>query len=220
MSKKRLITAIFKRNLIFNEIKKLLIKDGFEISNKINFNSLKKKDLDKSILIIEIMNEKNAVEFALFDKKHNYRKYILCILNKNVQLSGHFENLKIMSQPFAFNELLKNLNILEKSPIDSTNSVRLANLLYYPNRSKFVNNTNGRDIKLTDLENKLVSYVIGKDKGCSKSEILQNVWRHKTSLDTHTMESLIYRLRRKIENDPNKPEILVQIKNKYFLISS
>ena len=34
---------------------------------------------------------------------------------------------------------------------------------------------------------------------------------------THTMESLIYRLRKKIEDDPNQPRRLVQIDKKYYL---
>ena len=36
-------------------------------------------------------------------------------------------------------------------------------------------------------------------------------------LETHTMESLIYRLRKKIEDDPNQPRTLIQINKKYYL---
>ena len=50
-----------------------------------------------------------------------------------------------------------------------------------------------------------------------KQNELENVWKHKTELNTHTLESLIYRLRRKIEDDPNNPKILTQIEKKYFL---
>ena len=53
--------------------------------------------------------------------------------------------------------------------------------------------------------------------GATKSDLLVNVWKYKTDLNTHTLESLIYRLRKKIEKDPNNPQILVQIDKKYFL---
>ena len=37
--------------------------------------------------------------------------------------------------------------------------------------------------------------------GATKSEILKEVWNHNNKLNTHTLESLIYRLRKKIEKN-------------------
>ena len=47
--------------------------------------------------------------------------------------------------------------------------------------------------------------------------ILLNVWQHNRDLETHTLESLIYRLRKKIEKNPNKPKILINDENKYLV---
>ena len=54
--------------------------------------------------------------------------------------------------------------------------------------------------------------------GSTKQELLSKVWGHNKVLDTHTLESLIYRLRKKIEINPNQPKILILKEKKYFLI--
>ena len=184
---------------------------------KKTLNFLKKENQKESILIVEIDNERNMGAVSSFlDKNHN-EVYIICILKNSFRVPKNHKNLKILVQPFTFNELLKSLSIFEKNLHNYINSFKLIDLDYFPNHSKFFDKRNNKTIKLTDLENKLVLFILQNNNGCSKSEILRNVWEHKATLDTHTMESLIYRLRRKIENDPNNPRILVQIKNKYFL---
>ena len=74
-------------------------------------------------------------------------------------------------------------------------------------------------ISLTELENRFLNYMIKRNKGATKSQILSEVWKHNKQLDTHTLESLIYRLRKKIEKNPNKPSILINDTKKYFLIN-
>jgi len=59
--------------------------------------------------------------------------------------------------------------------------------------------------------------LLKKKNGASKSEILLSVWQHNRDLETHTLESLIYRLRKKIEKNPNKPKILINDENKYLV---
>ncbi len=217
MTKSSEIIVIFKNNLLFLEIKKFLANGGYKISREKDFNFFKKEKWKESILIIQIDNEKNVEAVSSFlDKKYN-KVYIICILKRSLRMPLNYKNLKTLVQPFTFNELLNNLSILEKNLYNHRNSFKLIDLEYFPNHSKFLDKRNNKTIKLTDLENKLVLFILKNNNGCSKSEILRNVWEHKARLDTHTMESLIYRLRRKIENDPNNPKILIKIKNKYFL---
>ena len=54
-------------------------------------------------------------------------------------------------------------------------------------------------------------------KGSTKQELLSKVWGHNKLLDTHTLESLIYRLRKKIEINPNEPKLLILKEKRYFL---
>lgn len=217
MTKNRDIIAIFTNSLHFQEVKKFLVISGYKVIRKTDFRFPRKEILKECIFIVEIDKEKKAEIVSSFLEKNQNNTHMICIFKKNIKISMNYQNLKTLSQPFTFNELLKNLVMLEKNLYDNANSFKFIGLDYFPNYSKFVKKRDGETIKLTDLENKLVLFILKNNQGCSKSDILKNVWEHKTDLHTHTMESLIYRLRRKIEKDPNNPEILVQIKNKYFL---
>ena len=219
MTKVKKITAIFKRNFIFLELKKLLKKEGFEINLKKNIKSLSNSNLQNSILIVEIVSENELNDILSLFKKKIISSYFIFILNKNMKFSANNFNFKTFIQPIMFNELIRYIKTLETTFDKQKLNIRFGNKLYDHLNSKLINDTNGDFIKLTDLENKLIYFILNKNDGCTKSEILKNVWEHNVNLETHTMESLIYRLRKKIEHDPNQPRTLVQIDKKYYLKS-
>ena len=219
MTKVKKIIAIFKRNFIFLELKKLLKKEGFEINLKKNIKSLSNSNLQNSILIIEIISENELKNiFSIFNKKL-ISSYFILILNKNMKFSTNNFNFKNFIQPIMFNELIRYIKTLETTFDKQKLNIRFGNKLYDHLNSKLINDTNGDFIKLTDLENKLIYFILNKNDGCTKTEILKNVWEHNAKLETHTMESLIYRLRKKIEDDPDQPRTLVKIDKKYYLKS-
>ena len=219
MTKVKNITAIFKRNFLFLELKKLLKKEGFEINLKKNIKSLTDSNLQNSILIIEIVSENELNNIFSLLKKKLISSYFIFILKKNMKFSANNFNFKTLIQPIMFNELIRYIKTLETTFNKQNLNIRFGNKLYDHVNSKLINDTNGDFIKLTDLENKLIYFILNKNGGCTKSEILKNVWEHSAKLETHTMESLIYRLRKKIEHDPNQPRTLVQIDKKYHLKS-
>lgn len=67
-----------------------------------------------------------------------------------------------------------------------------------------------RSIRLTDKERQiLVLLAEVRGKTVDREVLLEKVWGYAPDLDTHTLETHIYRLRQKIENDPGQPEILL-----------
>ena len=217
MTKFKNLTAIFKRNLIFFELQKLLKKEGFKINLKKDFKSLEKSNFQNSILICEITSENEIRNILSLLKKNKNSSNFIFIMNKKIKPPTENFNFKILNHPLMFNDLLRFIKTLEKSFGKEKLNVRFGNKLYDRLNSKLINVSNGDSIKLTDLENKLINFILNKNDGCTKNEILKNVWEHAAKLETHTMESLIYRLRKKIEDDPNKPRTLIQINKKYYL---
>ena len=217
MTKVKNLIAIFKRNLFFLELKKLLKREGFKIDLKKDLKSLANSNFQNSILILEITstNELQNVLSVLKNKQNS--SYYIFIMNKNLKLPTENFNFKTLIQPIMFNDLLRYIQSLETTFNKEKLNVRFGNKLYDSLNSKLINDTNGDSIKLTDLENKLINFILNKKDGCTKTEILKNVWEHTVKLETHTMESLIYRLRKKIEDDPNQPKTLIQINKKYYL---
>ena len=217
MTKVKNLIAIFKRNLLFFELQKLLKKEGFKINLKKDFKSLKKSNFQNSVLIFQITSENELRDILSLFKKNQNSSNLIFIMNKKIKPPIENFNFKTFNQPIMFNDLLRYIKTLETTFGKEKLNVKFGNKLYDRLNSKLINYTNGDSIKLTDLENKLISFILNKNDGCTKNEILKNVWEHAAKLETHTMESLIYRLRKKIEDDPNQPRTLIQINKKYYL---
>lgn len=68
----------------------------------------------------------------------------------------------------------------------------------------------GQSTDLTDREVDLLAALIqAPDHSLSRAGILEKVWGYHQDAETHTLETHIYRLRRKIEKDAANPQILV-----------
>ena len=59
--------------------------------------------------------------------------------------------------------------------------------------------------------------MLKKNKPVSKDKILSNVWNYSSSADTHTVETHIYRLRKKIFDKFMDENFILNDKNGYYL---
>lgn len=76
----------------------------------------------------------------------------------------------------------------------------------------------GRDIALTDTETRLLLVLFDAEgTDIEKDILLQRVWGYRPGLDTHTLETHIYRLRQKIETNPTSPVFLMTSETGYRL---
>jgi DNA-binding response OmpR family regulator len=65
-------------------------------------------------------------------------------------------------------------------------------------------------VRLTEKETHILKMLAAAAGGIvRKEELLNAVWNYADGVETHTLETHIYRLRQKIERDPAKPEILI-----------
>ncbi len=73
-------------------------------------------------------------------------------------------------------------------------------------------------VKLTEKEASLLQ-ILAEAKGAAvgRDVLLDEVWRYVQSVETHTLETHIYRLRQKIERDPADPQILKTSDEGYYL---
>ena len=65
-------------------------------------------------------------------------------------------------------------------------------------------------MRLTEKETNILKYLLRAGEAVvGREELLAEVWGYNSGVTTHTLETHIYRLRQKIEEDPSRATILV-----------
>jgi len=170
------------------------------------YQILEELDLDLNFKIIYIDNEnllKNKIK-----KKNNF----LIISN--------IKNLNFGNQLFLENKPVNILKLVEKINIEFLK-------LHFSDQSQLnINNyiidLNSRQmqlynviLKLTEKEINTIVYLSKSKKPVSIDELQENVWSYQADMETHTVETHIYRLRKKIYNSFNDNKFIISQKNGY-----
>ena len=71
------------------------------------------------------------------------------------------------------------------------------------------------ELNLTEKEADVIIFLKKSKKPVSIDELQTKVWGHSSKLDTHTVETHIYRLRKKIANKFNDDEFIISTKLGY-----
>ena len=77
--------------------------------------------------------------------------------------------------------------------------------------------TGARKIRLTEKEANILKFLHRAGRTVPRETLLHEVWGYSPAVTTHTLETHIYRLRRKIEDDPGRAKILVTENGGYRL---
>ena len=72
-------------------------------------------------------------------------------------------------------------------------------------------------IRLTEKETELLCFLKENGGFATRDTLLKNMWGYAQGVDTHTVETHIYRLRQKIESNPSSPKILLTQDDGYRL---
>ena len=121
-----------------------------------------------------------------------------CLIISNKKLKN-FENQVIINQyPINIIKLFEIINInFLKIKFNQQNKIQIGN--YYLNlNSKILSDKKG-NLHLTEKEAKIIFFLNKYKKSITITRLQKEVWGHRSQLDTHTVETHIYRLRKKIE---------------------
>jgi hypothetical protein len=208
---------IIKKNLFFEKLLPLLKIEGFNYKLISNFYEISKEPSNKKILFFYIDSEKSILDFKRFFKDNFEDINFFIFKRREFETKIKQTNVTIFLLPLVFNDLILVLKRVINFENEKNNIKKIGDYFFNPKTFQLSKEDYNQTIDLTELENKLLSFLLKKKNGASKSEILSSVWQHNRDLKTHTLESLIYRLRKKIEKDPNKPKILINDERKYFV---
>ncbi len=124
-----------------------------------------------------------------------------------------------VTKPFRFAVLLARIRAHLRQHEQSEDAVfRIGPYTFKP-AAKMLVTEDGRKIRLTEKESAILRYLYrAGEKVVSRHTLLHEVWGYNAGVTTHTLETHIYRLRRKIEPSPSQAELLVTESGGYKLV--
>ena len=174
------------------------------------FNSLyqilKETEQELHFNIIEILNEK-----SLNNEIKNLKNYLIITKNKLINSDNQYVLDKL---PVKISKLVEKLNIkLLKQQFSDQLKIKI---------NKYSINLNSRELSLNNIKLKLtekkvsiILYLSKKKTSVSIEKLQINVWKYQSDMETHTVETHIYRLRKKIVKTFNDENFIVSKKNGY-----
>ena len=106
-------------------------------------------------------------------------------------------------------------NITAKKIFNKNSSIKIKN--YFLNKNERKLSKDNKYIILTEKEIQLLELFLNFNKPIPKNEILSTVWNYSSDADTHTVETHIYRLRKKIYDEFLDEDFIHNYKNGYSL---
>jgi DNA-binding response OmpR family regulator len=125
-----------------------------------------------------------------------------------------------VTKPFRFAVLLARIRAQLRSHEQSEDAVFRIGPYEFRPAAKVLIDDKGKKIRLTEKETNILKYLYRAGaKAVSREELLTEVWGYNAGVTTHTLETHIYRLRQKIENNPGQAQILVTESGGYRLVA-
>jgi hypothetical protein len=106
-------------------------------------------------------------------------------------------------------------NTIVKKNFSKNSSIKIKNYILDKNEKKLIKEENY--ILLTEKEIQLLELFLSQNKPISKNIILDQVWKYSEDADTHTVETHIYRLRKKIKSKFSDEDFILNNKSGYLL---
>lgn len=125
-----------------------------------------------------------------------------------------------VTKPFRFSLLVARIRAHLNSHEQSESAVFSIGPYEFRPASKILVDPKQRKIRLTEKETNILKYLYrASSKAVAREELLREVWGYNATVTTHTLETHIYRLRQKIEQDPNNLRLLLTEGGGYRLLS-
>lgn len=116
-----------------------------------------------------------------------------------------------VSKPFRIGVLLARIRAQLRQHEQSEDAIfAIGPYSFQPSKKLLLNEVKEEKIRLTEKETSILKYLYrAGQKVVSRDILLNEVWGYNAGVTTHTLETHIYRLRQKIEEDPSSAVILV-----------
>ena len=184
--------------------KKLIIfkdKKLFNILDEIKQNSEFELVLCEKEIELEKLENDNLTDYLVLTKK---------------KLSNFEKQILIDKFPININELNQTLNInFLKSKFIEQSKIDLGR--YNLDLNSRILNQNEKELELTEKESSMLIFLKQSKEHVKIYQLQEKVWGYNSELETHTVETHVYRLRKKINDKFKDNEFIKSDKKGYFL---
>ena len=180
---------IFRYRELFNILEE--IKENFEF--KLEFYEKERE--------LENLENNNLSDYLVITKKK------LSNLNKQIIID---------KSPININDLIQTLNInFLKSKFIEQSKIDLGR--YNLDLNSRILNQNEKELELTEKESSILIFLKQSKDPVKIDQLQEKVWGYNSELETHTVETHVYRLRKKINDKFYDNEFIISDKKGYFL---
>ena len=153
-------------------------------------------------------NKKNFKELK-YDPSKN------CLIISKKKIEGIKNNLILENMPIKFEKLVELINIkfLKNKFLDQSH-IKIGDYNLDLNSRKISHGD--KTLNLTERETNLIIFIKDK-KHVSVKELQKTVWDYSPDLDTHTVETHIYRLRKKMKETFRDESFILNTSNGYSI---
>lgn len=125
-----------------------------------------------------------------------------------------------VSKPFRLGVLLARLRAQLRQHEHSEDAVlTIGPYAFQPAAKLLVHGQSGRKVRLTEKESQILRYLYrAGERAVPRDTLLGEVWGYNAGVTTHTLETHVYRLRQKIEENPSQAALLITEPGGYRLV--
>ena len=179
-----------------------------EIKSVLSFQTFNFNNLDIFLKSLN-QNESEPENFLIVTKKQNENKFKSTAIDKNSLF--FLEDL-----PSELSKIIEKINIqLIKKKYNYQSKINIENYILNLNSRTIIKNN--KQLKLTEKEIDIILFLNNNTNPQSVEKLQNEVWGYSSELETHTVETHIYRLRRKINNIFNDNKFIVSYDKGYLI---
>ena len=224
--KQNISVLLYEKEKILNSILKYQISnhDNIEVFTSENYEELNKIIINRSFNTY-IFNLNNLGTYSenflkILRSKNEYANIIAYhepFLNKMIDNLG---KLYLLDKPFKLITLLDYLDSINNTEVThNSNKYLMEHIIFSPSKKTISNLETDSTEHLTEKENNLLIYFYdNKNKEILKKDLLIKIWGFSEKINTHTLETHIYRLKQKLHKiDKNLSLSLINRNGLYYL---
>lgn len=138
------------------------------------------------------------------------------ISDGEILLRHENNEIRRFSVPVRIGHILDAIYTLKNRKAMST-GFKVGAYLFSSDTLDIVHENSGETVRLTEKERDILVFLHENGEAVSRDVLLKAVWGYADTVETHTIETHIYRLRQKIEDDPASPKVLITSDEGYIL---